>query len=77
MMNPCQTKKFFVKERLTSVHTLDMLTIDLEKTHLENVEDAQEKKGSHEGEKGFCASGKTFKDKCYNCGRMGHMGKDC
>jgi len=22
-------------------------------------------------------SGKAFKGKCYNCGKMGHMGKDC
>jgi len=54
-----------------------MLTIDPEKTCAENVEDAKDKKGSNEGEKGFHASGKTFKGKCYNCRKMGHMGKDC
>jgi len=77
MMNPCQTKKLFIKEKMTGGHNLDMLTIDLEKTHAENIEDTNNKKGSNEGEKGFCTSGKTSKGKCYNCGKMGHMGKDC
>jgi len=77
MMNPRQMKKLFMKEKLTLAYTLDMLTIDLEKTHVENVEDAKEKKGSNEGEKGFHASEKTFEGKCCNCGKMGHVGKDC
>ena len=77
MMNPHQIKKLFIKEKLTSEYTVDMLTIDLEKTYVKNIEDAKAKKGSHEGEKGFYTSRKTFKGKCYNCGTMGHMGKDC
>ena len=78
MMNPYQIKKLFIKEKLTAGYNLDMLTIDLEKTHVENIEEMKNfKKGSSEGEKGFYASGKTFKGKCYNCGKMGHMGKDC
>jgi len=77
MMNLYQIKKLFIKEKLTSAHTLDMLTIDLEKTYVKNIEEAKEKKGSNEGEKCFYTSGKTFKGKCYNCGKMGHMGKDC
>jgi len=77
MMNPYQIKKLFIKEKMTGRHDLDMLTIDLEKTYAENIEDTKDKKGSNELEKGFYTSGKTFKGKCYNCGKMGHMGKDC
>ena len=50
MMNPCQIKKLFMKEKMTGRCDLDMLTIDLEKTHPENVEDTKDKKGSNEGE---------------------------
>jgi len=77
MMNPCQIKQLFIKEKLTAACTLDVLTIDLEKTHVENIEETKNKKGSSEGEKGFYTSGKPFKGKCYNCGKMGHVGKDC
>jgi len=41
MMNPHQIKKLFIKKKMMSAYTLDMLTIDLEKTHAENVEDAK------------------------------------
>ena len=51
MMNPYQIKKLFIKEKLTSACTLDVLTINLKKTHVENVQEAKEKKGSNEGEK--------------------------
>jgi len=37
-MNPCQIKKMFIKEKLMHPCNLDMLTIDLEKTHVENVQ---------------------------------------
>ena len=77
MMNPYQIKKLFIKEKLTSAYTLDDLMIDLEKTYAENIEDTKDKKGSSEGERGFYASGRPFKGKCYNCGKMGHKGKDC
>jgi len=75
-MNPCQIKKSFINEKLSSACTLDDLTIDMEKTHVENIEDAKGKKSS-EGEKSFCTSGKPFKGKCFKCGKMGHIGKDC
>ena len=77
MMNPYQIKKLFIKEKLMSACTPDMLTIDLEKTHIENIEETKNKKGLNEGEKGFYTSGKTLKGKCYNCGKMGRMGKAC
>jgi len=48
MMNPYQMKKLFVKEKLTPAYTLDVLTIDLEKTCVENIEETKDKKGSTE-----------------------------
>ena len=79
-MNPYQIKKLFIKEKIGVGYKLDDLTVDLEKTYVENVEkrkEERENKSNTEGEKGFYSSGKPFKGKCNKCGKMGHMGKDC
>ena len=55
VMNPYQIKKLFIEEKMigaASSYKLDDLTIDLEKTFAESIEDSKEKK-SIEGEKGF------------------------
>ena len=62
-MNPYQIKKLFIKEKISTGYTLDDLTINLEKTYVDSIEDKKDKKNS-EGEKGFFSSGRSYKGKC-------------
>jgi len=77
MMNPHQTKKLFIKEKLTSACAVDELTIDLEKTHVENIEDAKTKRDRTKERKVSTQLERLSKENAATVERWVTWGKNC
>jgi hypothetical protein len=76
--NPYQIEKLYsIKPQNVDAYSVSMMTKALERVYQKHYAPNEEEGRTGEGEQGFFTLGRAFKGKCYNCGKMGHMGKDC